>query len=142
MRLVASSRQPLAGRILGYASDRSNATDDNDLPTDGAALTRVFASVGLPALVPLVVGPRDADALRARDYQLAAIRHYVALDTSMLVGLEKRIGLLGVATGLMSAAFGLAWLRHGLPTGHEGAVALAWARSQDGAVAAATLGGA
>lgn len=140
LRLVSSARQSLAGRILGYASDRSDATDDNDLPTDGAALTRAFASVGMPAVVPLVVGPADTDALRARDYQLAAIRHYVALDTSTMVGLEKRIGLLGVATGLMSAVFGLAWLRHGLPTHPDAGVALAWARSQDGTVAAATLG--
>src|SRR5690349_10610199 len=80
MRLVQALRPPLAGKIHAFAAARSAATDDNDLPTDGAALARTFADLGLPARVPLVVGPRDVDPLRIRDFHLAAVRHHQKID--------------------------------------------------------------
>jgi hypothetical protein len=142
MRLVQAARPPLAGKVHAFAAARSDATDDNDLPTDGSALKRVFAKLNLPARIPLVVGPRDVDPLRMRDFHLAAVRHHQKLDRAEMPSLEGRIGLFGSAAGLMSAVFALAWLRHGLPLPDPAAerVALAWARSRDGAVGAVLVG--
>jgi len=142
LRLVQSTRAPLAGKVHAFAAAQSDATDTNDLPTDGAALARAFAELGLPARVPLVVGPRDVDPLRIRDFHLAAIRHHQRIDRAEMPSLEGRIGLFGSAAGLMSAVFALAWLRHGLPLPEpaERRIALSWARSSDGTVGAALLG--
>jgi hypothetical protein len=141
VRLVASTRGPLAGQVRSLGAARSEATDDNDLPADGA-LGRAFAELQWPAQIPLVVGPRDVDPLRMRDFQLAAMRHHARIDRAEMPSLEGRVGALGAAAGLMSAVFAMAWLRHGLPlpemTGER--TALAWARSADGTVAAAVLG--
>jgi hypothetical protein len=142
MRLVRAARPPLAGKVHAIAVGRSDATDDNDLLTDGAALTRVFEELGLPSRVPLVVGPRDVDPLRIRDFHLAAVRHHAKLDRAEMPSLEGRLGLSGSAAGLMEAVFALAWLRHGipLPDPTDRPRALAWARSRDGAVGAALVG--
>lgn len=142
VRLVHPSRVKGAGQVLAFASGRSEATDENDVPTDGAALTRVFAELGMPAQIPLVVGPRDVDPLRMRDFHLAAVRHHTKIERAEMPSLEGRLGLLGSAAGLMSAVFALAWLRHGLPLPEVDGrrVALSWARSSDGAVGAALLG--
>jgi hypothetical protein len=142
MRLVPTTHPPLAGKVHAFAAGRSEATDDNDLPTDGAALTRVFAELGLPARVPLVVGPRDVDPLRMRDFHLAAVRHHEKLDRAEMPSLEGRIGVFGSAAGLMSAVFALAWLRHGLPLPDQDSqrLSLSWARSRDGSVGAVLVG--
>lgn len=142
MRLVQGARPPLAGKVHALAAGRSDATDENDLPTDGSALTRVFAECSLPARVPLVVGPRDVDPLRMRDFHIAAARHHARLDRAEMPSLEGRIGLFGSAAGLMSAVFAVAWLRHGLPLPDAGdrRVALSWARSSDGSVGAVLVG--
>ncbi len=149
VRLVAGAGQgaPLAGKVHSYAAAESDARDDNDLPTDGAALTRVFAALRLRPSVPLVVGPLDVDPLRIRDFHLASVRHRARLERAEMPSFEGQIGLFGSAAGLMSAVFALAWLRHGLPLpGPAGAgqvggrVALAWARSGDGTVGAALVG--
>jgi hypothetical protein len=141
MRLTRAKSGAMSGSVRSIATARSEATDENDLPTDGVALTRVFASLGLPARVPLVVGPRDVDPLRARDFHLASARHRAAVDEAEMPSFEGRIGLFGSAAGLMSAVFALAWLRHELPLPEEAAsrVALAWARSGDGTVSATLL---
>ncbi|WP_437621375.1 hypothetical protein [Sorangium sp. So ce1151] len=142
MRLVRTTHAPAAGRVHALAAGRSEATDENDLPTDGAALARVFAELGLPARVPLVVGPRDVDPLRIRDFHLAAVRHHQKLDRAEMPSLEGRIGLFGSAAGLMSAVFAISWLRHGLPLPDPEAkrVALSWARSRDGSLGAVLVG--
>jgi hypothetical protein len=143
LRLVASAKGPLLGEVRGMAAGQSDATDDNDLLTDGAALTRVFADLALPGPIPLVVGPGDVDPLRSRDFHLAAVRHHACLDRAEMPSLEGRMGRLGSASGLMAAVFALAWLAHGLPLGEHGTspLALAWARSEDGGLGAALLGG-
>lgn len=142
MRLVSSARAPFAGEVRSFAYAQSDARDDNDNPTDGAALTRVFSELGLPAGLPLVVGPRDVDPLRARDFHLASARHHATLERAEMPSFEGRVGSFGTAAGLMSAVFALAWLRHGLPLLDpvEDRVALAWARSHDGTVGACLLG--
>jgi hypothetical protein len=142
VRIVRDTHQPLAGKVYALASAQSEATDANDLPADGA-LSRVFADLGLPGAVPLVVGPSDVDPLRMRDYHVAAVRHCRALERAETPSLEGRIGLLGSAAGLMSTVFALAWLRHGLelPAAQSKPRALSWARSPDGQVSAALVGG-
>ena len=148
VRLVQGTRSPLAGKIHAFAGAQSEATDDNDVAPDGVALGRVFAELGMPATVPLVVGPSDVDPLRTREFHLVAARNHARLDRAEMPGFEGRIGLFGSAAGLMSTVFALAWLRHGLPLPlplpePEPAarrVALSWARSRDGAVGAALVG--
>lgn len=141
LRLVASTKEAV-GEVRGMAAGQSDATDANDLLTDGAALTRVFADLTLPGPVPLVAGPVDVDPLRTRDFHLAAVRHHASLDRAERLSLEGRVGRLGSAAGLMAAVFALAWLAHGLPLGEPASrpLALAWARSEDGGVGAALLG--
>lgn len=142
MRLVKTTRPPLAGKIYAFASAQSEATDDNDLMTDGVALTRVLSDLRMPAQVPLVVGPRDVDPLRMRDFHLASVRHHQKLERAEMRGIEGRIGNFGSAGGLMSAVFAMAWLRHGLalPQGIDKRFAIAWARSRNGTVGAVLLG--
>jgi hypothetical protein len=142
IRLAKASRSPSAGRIHAFAGAQSEATDDNDLPPDGVALGRAFAELGLPATIPLVVGPRDVDPLRTREFHLVAARNHARIDRAEMPSLEGRIGRFGSAGGLMSAVFALAWLRHGLPLPEpaERRLALAWARSRDGAVGAVLVG--
>jgi hypothetical protein len=142
-RLVSETQRLLAGRLISWAAAQSEATDQNDLPTDGKALERVLVDLRLPARVPLVVGPRDVDALRTRDFHLAAVRHHARLDRAEMPSLEGRVGRLGSAAGLMAAVFALAWLRHGLPLPEpaDEPVALAWARAHDGTVGAVLVGG-
>lgn len=143
LRLVASPSGSALGEVRGMAAGQSDATDENDLLTDGAALTRVFAELALPGPIPLVAGPGDVDALRIRDHHLAAVRHHAALDQAESLSLEGRVGRLGSAAGLMAAVFALAWLAHGLPVGERGTrpLALAWARAEDGSLGAALLEG-
>jgi hypothetical protein len=71
-----------------------------------------------------------------------AARNHARIDRAEMPSLEGRIGRFGSAGGLMSAVFALAWLRHGLPLPEpaERRLALAWARSRDGAVGAALVG--
>jgi hypothetical protein len=142
MRLVNTIRPPLAGKIHSFAAARSDATDENDLPTDGKALTRVLAELALPRRIPLVVGPRDVDTLRMRDFHLASARHHEKLEQAEMPSFEGRIGRMGNAAGWMSAVFAMAWLRHGLPLTEsvDRRVALAWARSHHGEVAAMLVG--
>jgi hypothetical protein len=142
MRLVNTARPPLAGKLHALAAAQSEATDENDLPTDGVALTRVFTDLSLPTRVPLVVGPRDVDPLRMRDFHLAAVRHHAKIERAEMPSLEGRIGLFGSAAGLISAVFALAWLRHGLPFTEptDRRMALAWARSRDGLLGAVLVG--
>jgi hypothetical protein len=142
VRLVQGARSPLAGKIHAFAGAQSEATDDNDVAPDGVALGRAFAELGLPAAVPLVVGPRDVDPLRTREFHLVAARNHARLDRAEMPSFEGRIGLFGSAAGLMSTVFALAWLRHGLPLPEPAArrVALSWARSRDGAVGASFVG--
>ena len=142
MRLAQPGRSPVAGKLHSFAAAQSDATDDNDLPTDGFALTRVFAELKLPARVPLVVGPRDVDPLRIRDFQLAAVRHHGQIDCAEMPSLEGGVGHFGSTAGLMSAVFALAWLRHGLPLPEaaDKRLALAWARSRNGDVGAVLVG--
>ena len=142
MRLLTTTRAPLAGKIHAFASAQSEATDDNDLMTDGVALTRVLGNLRLPAQVPLVVGPRDVDALRMRDFHLASVRHHQKLERAEMPSFEGRVGNFGSAGGLMSAVFAMAWLRHGLalPEGIDKQIAVAWARSRNGTVSAVLVG--
>ena len=142
VRLVHRAKGPMAGKIHAFAGAQSDSTDDNDVAPDGVALGRAFAELGLPATVPLVVGPSDVDPLRTRDFQLVAARNHARLDRAEMPGFEGRVGLFGSAAGLMSTVLALAWLRHGLPLPEPAArrVALSWGRSRDGAVGAALVG--
>jgi hypothetical protein len=142
VRLVPARRAPLAGKVLSVAWGRSPATDRNDLPADGAALTQSLTDLGMPARIPLVVGPRDEDPLRMRDFHIAATRHYARFESAEMPSLEGKMGTFGSAAGLMSAVFALAWLRHDLPLPATGGkrAAVSWARSEDGVTGAALLG--
>ena len=143
VRLVSPKRSPLAGKVLSIAYGKSAATDHNDLAADGVALTRAFGEIGIPPKVPLVVGPRDEDPLRTRDFHIAAARHRDRIDGAEMPSLEGSLGRLGSAGGLMSLVFALAWLRHDLPlpAAQGKGLAVAWARSEDGTTGAALVGG-
>lgn len=137
---VARDPRGAIGRVLGWSAGKSSASDENDAPPDHE-LARLFGEVPLAPSIPLVVGPRDVDDLRMRDFQYASVRHYGRIEAATLPSLEGRVGGLGAATGLASLVFAHAWLRHGVgrADGVDGAQALVWARSSDGALGVATV---
>jgi 3-oxoacyl-(acyl-carrier-protein) synthase len=60
-----------AVRYVGTTSGLSN--DDNDLPTDGEAMTSLLRRLP-PLRAPWVFGPSNADALRQAEWQMAVAR--------------------------------------------------------------------
>ncbi|EYF08514.1 hypothetical protein [Chondromyces apiculatus] len=138
---AARARYPVVGRVDAVALAAGAASDENDEPTDGAAMTAVVRAVA-PATVRLAIGQMEVDALRRRDLCLATAREAARFRAGWQdESLEARFGMLGAAIGGASAAYGLALLRHGatdLDVPPPFAF-LAWAVGGDGTRAAASL---
>jgi hypothetical protein len=134
-------RAPVLGHVDGVALAVGGATDTNDEPSDGQALTQALRTVAPPS-VRLALGQQGVDALRRRDWCLAAAREGARFRAGWLDDcVEERMGMVGAAVGGASIVQGLSVLRHGavdidVPAPHA---FVAWAISRDGtrAVAAA-----
>jgi hypothetical protein len=132
-------RLPVLGRVHGAAVAPGASHDDNDEQPDGAALSAVLRA--LPNLrTRFTFGQFGTDALRTREWQLAAARNAARLgDEIDVFGLEGEIGLGGAAIGAMNLVLGLAAHRHGTlgPAAPRGGPFLAWAMARDGVRGAA-----
>lgn len=134
-RRLARNDKPL-GRLLYSACVRGAASDLNDEPLDGYALTHLLRQMpDLGGAIPTVFGPKATDALRSRDWQLASARtHRRFCEPYAIHDLEETIGRVGAAAGASHLVYALASLLHRTahPTLQDRAVALSWNISRDG----------
>jgi hypothetical protein len=134
----AAWRLPALATIRGASSALSHATDENDEPIDGRALTSVLADLATER-VGAVFGQDGVDHLRVGSWGAASARlaprlHHDCVSAS----LETEVGRLGSAAGLMGLAYAVSALRHETcapPTPNT----IVWAVSQDGLTAGARL---
>jgi hypothetical protein len=128
--LAGQGAIPYAGTAVGLA------TDENDLPPDGEAMTSLLRRLPpLHAPAPLVVGQFTTDALRDAEWQLAMARNSNVVHPEYDArSFEAEVGLVGDAAGAMNLAYGLAVARHRTTSADLAAHApfLAWAISRDG----------
>lgn len=124
------------GRLLYSASVRGAASDLNDEPLDGYALTHLFRQMpDLGGSIPAVFGPKATDALRSRDWQLASARnHRRFCEPYAIHDLEETIGRVGAAAGAAHLVYALASLLHRTahPSFADRTIALSWNISRDG----------
>jgi hypothetical protein len=126
---------PAVGEILFSGCVAGEASDENDLPVDGAAMTEIIQ--GLPASGPIgsSFGQGRVDELRLREWSYAVARAAERFDPQCLdVSLEADTGATGAATGAINLAYAIACQRHEtLPTRSLApAPFVAWAISRDG----------
>ena len=128
--------EPLA-TVASAATLVGEARDDNDLPTDGAAMTSLLRDVPpLDGPVVGVFGQNGVDSLRESEWLFASARNHLRFFPAHdRVSLENQIGRVGAAAGAAGAAYAIAAARHrtlALPPDVRGPL-LAWAISPDGA---------
>lgn len=133
----ASARKLVVqGTLYGAAIAAGSATDENDEPVDGAALTAVFRSLPQPpSTVQTVFGQRDVSGLRFQEFQFAVARNASRFArVNRAESLESEIGRLGAAAGLANLVFGVATMRHGTMRNDAPPTSpfYAWAISRDG----------
>jgi hypothetical protein len=120
------------------ATAQGAATDDNDAPIDGAAMTSLVR--GLPHLgrpVGASFGQHGVGSLRRREWEMAAARCARAIDsTCAYCCIETKLGMLGAAAGAADLVHAVmvhrlgAWSR--LDGKRPNAPFVAWAISPDG----------
>jgi hypothetical protein len=123
------------GILLAAIVAQASASDENDLPPDGKALSAALR--GLPECGPIrvVVGQAAVDDLRAREWSFAHTRNVARVPLGLRTHtIEHDLGRVGAAAGLANVVYGFAVLRHGtLPDPPSGdAPFVAWAISPDG----------
>src|SRR6185369_9841845 len=86
------------------------SSDDNDAITDGTAMTEILRRMpALRAPVPLVFGQTGTDPLRASEWDIAVARNPSRFHPEYEIGcVERSIGTVGAAAGLMNLVHGLA----------------------------------
>ncbi|UQA58486.1 hypothetical protein [Polyangium aurulentum] len=121
------------GEIVGSRSAQGRATDENDEPVDGAAMTSILRSLSGSPPIQRVFGQGRVDLLRSREWEWsvarAAERFHPTYEASCL---EAEIGQVGAAAGAMLLAHAIASIRHGVTQVGAPATFAAWAIGQDG----------
>jgi hypothetical protein len=124
------------GAILHVGTAAGRASDENDLPADGDAMTSLLRRLPpLSAPAPLVFGQFRVDALRQAEWQLAVARDPSRVHPEYeMRSFESELGLVGDAAGAMDLVYGLAVTQHRATDMilTEGDPILAWAMSRDG----------
>jgi hypothetical protein len=121
------------GEIAAGAHALGRATDDDDEPIDGAAMTGLLRR--MPARGPIcgVFGQSTAGLLRLRDWQYAGARCADRFSPEVFdLCLEGQMGALGAAAGVANLAFAFAMFRHGAAPAPAPAPFVCWAISRDG----------
>jgi hypothetical protein len=138
---VASARKlPVQGTVYGAAVAAGSATDENDEPVDGVALTTVFRGLPEPATIFTIFGQRDVSGMRYQEFQIAVARNAARFArVTRAECLEAEIGRVGAAAGLANLVFGVATMRHGAMRNDAPRTSpfCAWAISRDGTRGAA-----
>jgi len=136
--LVTSSagvtRTRPVGFVHGAAIAAGTSNDDNDDVVDGTAMTTAVHSIPGVAGIARALGQERLDALRWREWNIAAARLASRFTSDVsFETLEREVGRLGAASGLMSLAYGFAVAQHAaIPIAAREAPFLAWAISPDG----------
>ena len=125
--------EPLA-TVVHAATLSGAASDDNDAPVDGAAMTKLLFGVSGAPIVA-AYGQNGVDALRSTEWHVATARARERFSmTYERVCLEDEAGALGAAAGAAGLSLGIAAAQHralARETDPEGLL-LAWAISRDG----------
>ncbi len=122
------------GRIVFSGADREPACDDNDIPVDGSAMTRLLRNAAtIDGTVTQSFGPHNIDRLRQQSFDYAVSRNPGSVASECrLVCVEDDIGCTGAASGGVHLVYGLAVeLHRTAPFGAGGPLA-AWSISRDG----------
>jgi hypothetical protein len=133
--VAARHRLPILGHVLSSATAAGSSTDEDDAIVDGVALTQLLRAASFGAPLGAVFGQIEVDALRQTEWLLAAARVATQLESEHESRcLEGEIGIVGAASGLMSLAYGFAFLRHGAARRERAAQTpfAAWAIARDG----------
>jgi len=142
---VEARRRKLAalGVIPSVGTATGVSNDDNDVPTDGAAMAGLLRRLPpLRAPAALAFGPFSADALRQAEWELAVARNPERLHPEYeMRSIERELGAVGAAAGAMNLVYGLAVVRHRTTEAPavESAPFLVWAISPDGTRALAAV---
>ncbi len=123
--------------VVHYAGTALGASnDDNDVPADGEAMTRLLHHAPtLRAPAAIVFGQSSVDALRQVEWQLAVARNPGRFHPEYEIrSIDAELGPVGAAAGAMNLVYGLAVVRHkttDMPV-RDVDPFLAWAISADG----------
>ncbi|MFO0761619.1 MAG: hypothetical protein U0359_34575 [Byssovorax sp.] len=137
--LVAAADQgtriglPSLGEIEASLAAMGQASDDDDLPVDGAAMTGLLRRLPFKEPIRTVFGQSTVGLLRLRDFQYASARCVDRFSPEVTdESPEWRTGDLGAAAGAYHLALGFAVFHHGAGPVPAPAPFLAWAMSRDG----------
>jgi len=122
--------------VVHYSSTALGAAnDDNDVPADGEAMTRLLHHAPTLRAAAIVFGQSSVDALRQVEWQLAVARNPERFHPEYQIrSIDGELGAVGAAAGAMNLIYGLAVVRHkttDMPV-REIDPFLAWAISRDG----------
>jgi hypothetical protein len=121
------------GEIVRSRSAQGRATDENDEPVDGAAMTSILRNLSGSPPIHRVFGQGRVDLLRSREWEWSAARAAELFDPICEAScLEADIGQVGAAAGAMLLAHAIASIRHGVAHLGTPATFAAWAIGQDG----------
>lgn len=130
------SRIPVLATLEYVAVGRGVATDENDEPIDGAALSALLWEAPKKERVVSAFGQHGVDTLRAYEWEMARARNARLFDEACtFVCPESSLGSVGAAAGALNLAYGIAALTHDVledPRARKAPFA-AWAISRDGA---------
>ena len=133
-------RLPVLAIVHAAATRRAGATDDDDEPVDGSAMTSLLRELPRPAPFAHAFGPHVVDALRMREWDYAAARNASAFAPEVRLDcVETQTGSVGAAAGGVYAAYAIAMLAHRTPPFEPGGgdaarpgPAVAWAIGREG----------
>lgn len=131
----------IIGRIERSATASAPSRDDNDEPTDGAAMTSVIGQIAGEESLGLVYGQSTVDDFRNQEWAFASARHAPRFGPAAeFLSVEDWAGRVGAAAGMMNVVFGLGALDHeATPWSQTPRSIVAWALSPDGLRGAALV---
>ena len=127
-------------QIHGAQIAASNSNDDNDEVVDGVAMSQVLRTLPNPGPIAMAFGQERVDPLRRNAWHLATARNAQRFAAEQhFETLERELGRVGAAAGVLNLAYAAARLRHSaLEPGFSPAQPfVAWAVSRDGTRGAA-----
>jgi len=137
---ASAQKLTVLARLHGSAIAAGSATDENDEPVDGTALTTVFRGLPDPGTTFTMFGQRDVGGLRFEESRIAIARNAKRFaKVTRAESLEQETGRLGAAAGLANLVFGIATMRHAAMRNDAPRTSpfYAWAISRDGTRGAA-----
>jgi hypothetical protein len=130
----SASAQSLAD--VGWAGIlQDEATDDNDEPITGAALTELLHTMHAHGLVTATFGPEATDAMRHVEWSIATQRAHERLAQHVVFEcFESAVGEIGAASAVANLVYAIAARNHGTLTseGTRSGPVVVWGIGRDG----------